>query len=82
MPAVIRVQRMWRTVRERAFVADMHWLCVRVQSHFRRILLLRELKKLKPLKDLFFGAVVVSGIAYAFRRLGLSDEAIQSIETK
>ncbi|CDJ49736.1 IQ calmodulin-binding motif domain-containing protein, putative [Eimeria brunetti] len=82
VPAVTRVQRIWRTVRERAFVADMRWLCVRVQSHVRRVLVLREQKKIEPLKDLFFGAVIVAGIAYAFRRLGLSDEVVQSIEVE
>lgn len=82
VPAVTRVQRIWRTVRERAFVADMHWLCIRVQSHVRRVLLIRERKKLQPLKDLFFGAVITAGIAYSFRRLGLSDEVVHSIEMK
>lgn len=82
VPAVTRVQRIWRTVRERAFVADMHWLCVRLQSHVRRVLFTREQKKIQPLKDIFFGAAVTAGIAYAFRRLGLSDEVIHSIEMK
>lgn len=82
VPAVTRLQRMWRTVRERAFVADMRWLCIRVQSHARRILLVQEQKKLQPLKNFFFGAVVMAGIAYAFRRLGLSDEVVHSIEMK
>ncbi|XP_026192209.1 uncharacterized protein LOC34619768 [Cyclospora cayetanensis] len=80
VPAVTRMQRMWRTVRERAFVADMRWLCIRVQSHIRRIRLLQELAKLKSTKDFFFGAVILAGFAYAFRRLGLSDEVVRSIE--
>ncbi|CDI74185.1 IQ calmodulin-binding motif domain-containing protein, putative [Eimeria praecox] len=82
VPAVTRVQRIWRTVRERAFLADMHWLCVRLQSHIRRVIVIRERKKLQPLKDLFLGAVITAGIAYAFRRLGLSDEVVHSIEIK
>ncbi|KAL8449328.1 hypothetical protein Emed_003209 [Eimeria media] len=82
VPAVTRIQRVWRTVRERAFVVDMRSLCIRVQSHARRLLLVREQKKLKPLKNLFWGAVVMAGIAYAFRRLGLSEEIVHSIKLK
>lgn len=82
VPAVTRLQRVWRTVRERAFVADMRWLCIRVQSHARRILLMQEQKKLQPLKNFFVGAVILAGIAYAFRRLGLSDEVVNAIKTR
>ncbi|KAL8434756.1 hypothetical protein ACSSS7_002893 [Eimeria intestinalis] len=82
VPAVTRIQRVWRTVRERAFVVDMRSLCIRVQSHARRLLLMREQKQLKPLKNLFWGAVVMAGIAYAFRRLGLSEEVVHSIKLK
>lgn len=82
VPAVTRLQRMWRTVRERAFVADMRWLCIRVQSHVRRILLVQEQKHLQPLKNLFLGAVIVVAIGYNFRRLGLSDEVVHDIEKK
>ncbi|KAL8454422.1 hypothetical protein Emag_001449 [Eimeria magna] len=82
VPAVTLIQRVWRTVRERAFVVDMRSLCIRVQSHARRLLLMREQQQLKPLKNLFWGAVVMAGIAYAFRRLGLSEEVVHSIKLK
>ncbi|KAL8428545.1 hypothetical protein Efla_003316 [Eimeria flavescens] len=82
VPAVTRIQRVWKTVRERAFVADMRSLCIRVQSHARRILLVREQKELQPLKHLLWGAAVLAGIAYAFRRMGLSEEVVQSIKLK
>lgn len=82
VPAVFKIQRVWHTVRERAFVTEMRWLSIRVQSHVRRLLEMEQVENVQPIKHVLFGAIILGAVASTFRRAGLNEEYVNDLEVR